>query len=85
MTVVPLSTTEPDLLEDHHHALGRNPLPGREAINCWAKCDMLTTVSLGRLDRYKVGRGQYAMPMVPADDFEAIRHAVAKALDLTHI
>lgn len=85
VTVVPLSSTEPDSLEDHHHALSNNPLPGREAIRCWAKCDMLTTVSLGRLDRYKVGRGQFAVPMLPADDFEAIRRAVAKALDLTHI
>lgn len=85
VTVVPLSTTEPDSLEDHHHALANNPLPGREAIRCWAKCDMVTTVSLGRLDRYKVGRGQYAVPMLPAEDFEAIRRAVANALDLTHI
>lgn len=85
VTVAPLSTTEPDRLEDHHHALARNPLPGRERISCWAKCDMLTTVSLGRLDRYKVGRGQYAVPMLPAADFVAIRRAVAKTLDLTHI
>ena len=85
VTVVPLSTTEPGSLEDHHHVLAKNPLPGREAISCWAKCDMLTTVSLGRLDRYKVRRGQYAVPMLPPDDFEAIRRAVAKALDLTHI
>lgn len=85
VTVVPLSTTEPALLEDHHHALARNPLPGRERISCWVKCDMVTTVSLGRLDRYKVGRGQYAVPMLPTVDFEAIRRAVAKALDLTHI
>lgn len=85
VTVVPLSTTEPNSLEDHHHALANNPLPGREAISCWAKCDMLTTVSLGRLDRYKVGRGQYAVPMLPGDEFAAILRAVAKALDLTHI
>jgi uncharacterized protein YifN (PemK superfamily) len=85
VTVVPLSTTAPDALEDHHHALSRNPLPGRETISCWAKCDMVTTVSLGRLDRYKVGQGQYAVPVLPAADFEAIRRAVANALDLNHI
>jgi uncharacterized protein YifN (PemK superfamily) len=27
VTVVPLSTTAPDALEDHHHELGANPLP----------------------------------------------------------
>jgi len=85
VTVVPLSTTGPISLEDHHYPLAINPLPGREAISCWAKCDMLTTVSLGRLDRYKVGRGQYAVPTLPSDDFEAIRRAVAIALGLTHI
>ncbi len=85
VAVVPLSTTEPDSLEDHHHPLAINPLPGLEDISCWAKCDMVTTVSLGRLDRYKVGRGQYAVPMLPVADFEAIRRSVANALDLTHI
>ena len=84
VTVVPLSTTAPNSLEDHH-PLANNPLPGREDISCWAKCDMVTTVSLGRLDRYKVGRGQYAVPMLPVADFEAIRRSVANALDLTHI
>jgi uncharacterized protein YifN (PemK superfamily) len=85
VTVVPLSTTRPDSLEGHHHPMANNPLPGREDVSCWAKCDMVTTVSLGRLDRYKVGRGQYAVPMLPAGEFEAIRRSVANALDLTHI
>lgn len=85
VTVVPLSTTAPAALEDYHHPLTHNPLPGRAEIRCWAKCDMVTTVSLQRLDRFKVARGQYAVPIVPAADFEAIRRAVANALDLTHI
>jgi len=85
VTVAPLSKTSPDALEHRYHALTRNPLPGREAISCWAKCDMVTTVSLGRLDRYKIGRDHYAVPTLPAADFEAIRRAVANALDLIHI
>jgi uncharacterized protein YifN (PemK superfamily) len=44
---------------------------------------MVATVSLARLDRYKVGRGQYAVPALPAADFDAIRLGVAKALVLT--
>jgi uncharacterized protein YifN (PemK superfamily) len=85
VTVVPLSTTAPTKLEDYHHALSANPLPDKPTKACWAKCDMLATVSLTRLDRYKVGRGQYVVPTLSAGDFLAIRHAVARALDLTHI
>jgi uncharacterized protein YifN (PemK superfamily) len=82
VTVVPLSTTAPDALEDHHHELGANPLPGRERITCWAKCDMLATVSVDRLDRYKVGRGQFVTPSLPQADFDAICRAVVNALGL---
>lgn len=85
VTVTPLSTTLPDELDAVHHEMSRNPLPGREAITCWAKCDMLSTVSLARLDRFKIGRGQYVVPTVPLEDFARIRRAVATALDLTHI
>ena len=45
MTVVPLSTTAPQTLLEHHlqldsHLQGANPI-------CWAKCDIVATVSLG--------------------------------------
>lgn len=82
VTVVPLSTTAPDALEDHHHELSANPLPGKGQITCWAKCDMLATVSLDRLDRYKVGRGQYVTPDLPKPDFDAICRGVVNALGL---
>jgi uncharacterized protein YifN (PemK superfamily) len=85
VTVVPLSTTAPTALEDYHHELAANPLPGKAGVVCWAKCDMVATVSLARLDRYKVARGQYVVPVLPAADFEAIRRAVATGLDLAHI
>lgn len=85
VTVVPLSTTAPTVLEDHHHELTANPLPGKPSVRCWAKCDMVATVSLARLDRVKGPKRQFVVPVLPASDFEAIRRAVAKALDLTHI
>ena len=44
--------------------------------------DMVATVSLARLDRYKIGRGNYVVPTLPAADFDAIRLAVANALSL---
>jgi uncharacterized protein YifN (PemK superfamily) len=82
VTVVPLSTTQPTALEDYHHELSANPLPGKAGVTCWAKCDMVATVSLARLDRYKVGKGQYAVPSLPAADFDAVRLGVANVLGL---
>ena len=82
VTVVPLSTTSPDKLEDHHHELSANPLPGKEALTCWAKCDMIATVALGRLDRYKIGPRQFVTPCLTEADFEAIKKAIVSALGL---
>jgi uncharacterized protein YifN (PemK superfamily) len=83
VTVVPLSTTEPTKIEDHHHELSTNPLPDKPHTSCWAKCDMVATVSLVRLDRYHIGRNQYVVPEVNAIDFIAIKAGVASALQLT--
>jgi uncharacterized protein YifN (PemK superfamily) len=85
VTVVPLSTTAPTALEDHHHQLAANPLPGKVSVICWAKCDMVATVSLARLDRVKGPGRQYVVPVLPTADFEAIRRAVANGLNLAHI
>jgi uncharacterized protein YifN (PemK superfamily) len=80
---VPLSTTPPDTLERHHHTLSINPLPAKAHQTCWAKCDMLATVSLTRLDRIKVARSQYIVPTLAQSDFQAVRSAIMSALDLT--
>jgi len=82
VTVVPLSTTQPDRLGDHHHQLAVNPLPDKPHTSCWAKCDMVATVALARLDRYKVGVGRFVVPEVSMADFNAIRAGVASALGL---
>ncbi|GAA0770510.1 type II toxin-antitoxin system PemK/MazF family toxin [Actinomadura yumaensis] len=82
VTVVPLSTTAPNNMEDHHHQLSANPLPGKAAVVCWAKCDMIATVSLSRLDRYQVARRQFVAPAISQADFKAIQAAVINALGL---
>lgn len=82
VTVVPLSTTAPNNMEDHHHQLSANPLPGKAAVVCWAKCDMIATVSIARLDRYKLARREYVAPTLPEADFVAIQTAVMNALGL---
>ena len=82
VTVVPLSTTEPNSLEDHHHALANNPLPGREAISCWAKCDMVMNLGTWRLDGFKVGRRKWENPSVTAQDLQAVRRGVLWGLGM---
>ena len=82
VTVVPLSATEPATLDDHHHELSVNPLPDKPHTSCWAKCDMVNTVSVNRLDRYSVGHGRFVAPEISAADFAAIRAGVAVALNL---
>ena len=55
VTVVPLSTTEPSPLLDYHCRLDMTsvlPEPFDAAV-MWAKCDMVSSVSLDRLDRFK--------------------------------
>lgn len=58
VAVVPLSTTPPDSAEPHHCSFVlAQPLPRPfDAPEMWAKCDMVATVALARLDRFKDGR-----------------------------
>jgi len=89
-TIVPLSTTVPSPLEPFHHRMDPLSLPGKLARKeTWAKCDMLATVSLARLDRVMVGkepggRRIYVADPVTADDLEAIRRGVMIALGLVN-
>lgn len=83
VTVIPLSTTAPSTLEAHHVELP-SYLPG-DAPACWAKCDMIYTVSIARLDRCRVkarhggSRSYLALQMEPTD-FAAVRTAVGASL-----
>jgi uncharacterized protein YifN (PemK superfamily) len=84
VTVVPLSTTAPDCVLDHHLKLTSH-LQGASSI-CWAKCDMVATVSLSRLDRIKTrdrqGKRIYLISQLATDEFFAIKAAVRSALGL---
>lgn len=82
VTVIPLSTTAPQPLEKYHYALPVNPLPDKAHVQCWAKCDMIYTVSIARLDRYKVAKRQYIAPVISDEDFQAIKNCTALALKL---
>lgn len=88
VTIVPLSTTEPYALQAHHHELSVNPLPDKQELKCWAKADMVATISTERMDRIKVrnfaGR-QYITPTISSIDLQAIRVCVMHALQLRNV
>lgn len=81
VTVVPLSCTPPTQMESHHYQLPRNPVPAHKGKTCWAKCDMLATVAIARMDRLKKG-WERVTPEVSVADLDAIRLGVVNALQL---
>jgi len=90
VTVVPISTTAPKPAMPYHHQLTVNPVPpkpGQPVPLCWAKCDMVETVALHRLDRIKDGKNpdgsrRYVVPLLPAADIAAVQAGVKLALGL---
>lgn len=84
VTVVPLSTTAPEKLSDYHVELPCY-IPGESKI-CWAKCDMIYTLSICRLDRSMIktrhGGREYVVPQMTAEHFLAVKVAVNAGLKL---
>lgn len=87
--VVPLSTTDPDPVENYHLLLTLDPPLPRpfDSSQVWVKADMISTVSHDRLDRLRAGRnaaGQrtYTMRRVSAADLAAINAAMLEGLGL---
>ena len=92
-TVVPISTTEPYPIEACHHELAEAsmPLPLRGKPH-WAKCDMITTVALTRMDRVRArhrhpttGKRMYFTQAVTSEDLEAITKAVLSVLGVQEL
>lgn len=82
VSVIPLSTSTPDPIEPYHYKLMGNPVPGSDATEVWAKCDMVATVSIKRLDRVKVERGRYDRGAVSMEQVRAMRRCAALSLGL---
>jgi uncharacterized protein YifN (PemK superfamily) len=82
VTVVPLSTTLPTPVERYHYKLKGNPVPGSKATEVWAKCDLVATVSVERLDRVEFARRQYRIGNVSPDQVRAMRRAVLWSLGI---
>lgn len=84
VTIVPLSTTAPDTLELHHYKLPFNPVPMQNGKPCWAKCDMISTISIDRLDRLK-RNGARANIELDKKDIDSIRACSMHGLELQNI
>lgn len=87
-TIVPLSTTGPNPVEPYHVLIRLpQPLPAPfDSPDMWAKCDLLSSVALDRLDRFKVKGSRHGGPRrfttgrVSAEQLVALRAAVIQGL-----
>lgn len=83
VAVVPLSTTAPQELLDYHVEL---PSPLGGSSTCWAKCDMVYTLSIARMDRIKQrdrrGNRHYVTIVLTPEQLDEVRAAVTAALSL---
>ncbi|HEX3467409.1 MAG TPA: type II toxin-antitoxin system PemK/MazF family toxin [Candidatus Elarobacter sp.] len=78
--VVPLSATKPRKLKRHHvfiEARGYTSI----GVDVWAKCNMLTHVSLERLDRVAIN-GYRRIEYLERSDFNRVLTGIAFAIQL---
>lgn len=87
-TIIPLSTTPPNPVENYHHKLV-SALPQNQGtgIEVWAKCDMIMAASFTRLSPWwldkTVARKRTYVPIVlSSQDIEAIQHCMLLSLGL---
>jgi uncharacterized protein YifN (PemK superfamily) len=89
-TIVPLSTTTPRNIEPWNVEVTLiRPLPAPfDSLQCWAACDLVASVSVQRLDRFKPRkprygkRGMWVTSAVSKGDLERVRQGVARGLGL---
>lgn len=90
-SIVPLSTTEPDIKQPYHCEIELDPPPpDRWASRCWVKADMITTVSFARLDLIRsgkdaLGKRRYYDHVLPKEDMARISRCVLAALGIDSV
>jgi mRNA interferase MazF len=89
-TIVPLSTTKPDIIMPYHYKLKMDePLPPPyNSPYHWVKGDMFATVSFDRLDlpcagRNGAGKRQYIVNVIEEIDLRNIRECMLHAIGLS--
>ena len=85
-TVVPTSSTAPEVQHAWHHLLHINPIQSDGYKELWVKCDMIYTVSFERLDKLhrktrSKGR-EYFVPRLNTDDMQGVISGVKAYLPL---
>ena len=90
--VVPLSLTDPHNPQAYHLKVKMSPLlpPPWDSPECWAKADMMATVSYERLTPYYLGRGRdgkriYYTTLLKPEVIREIQRAVLWGLNLGHL
>ena len=88
VTVVPLSSREPDPVAPYHHRMSHYSFrdsPLDATVQRWAKCDMVQTVSLDRVNlpytREQRGR-RYVRTVVTAKDLRSIISGVLYVMNV---
>ena len=92
-TVVPLSTTPPDIEQPYHCKLIFDELlpPPYDSAIQWVKGDMLATVSFDRLflPRLKIkddkGKRQYVIKILTDIELKSVRECILHALSLSSL
>lgn len=86
-TVVPISSTAPEIIKPWHVKLSRDPYPKGDKPELWVKCDMLNVVCFERLLGYHTrwaGKRQYHKMQVSLPELQAIRQGILISLGLNH-
>ncbi|WP_370642458.1 type II toxin-antitoxin system PemK/MazF family toxin [Afifella sp. H1R] len=82
-TVVPISLTAPKHDQPYVVRLSKNYHPEEcDELPCWAKCDLVASVRMQRLDRFKTGRRKWETPRMSGEDLQAVRLGVVHGLGL---
>jgi uncharacterized protein YifN (PemK superfamily) len=85
-TVVPISSTRPEIIRPWHVKLDRDPYPEGNKPEVWVKCDMINVVCWDRLSGYHRrwnGARKYMTLRVSMDELNAIKAGVLAALGLS--
>lgn len=86
-TIVPVSTTQPQRDAPFIYQLTKNYHPAEsDDLPCWAKADLLMSVSYARLSAFKSGRGRrnYVYPTISQEDMRGVRAAILAGLRFEH-
>jgi mRNA interferase MazF len=91
-TIVPLSTTEPRVVQPYHLRIEFNPVlpPPFDSPEMWVKGDMVASVAFQRLElirtqRMANGKREYLTAQISGNDLSAVYRALLNGLGLARL